>query len=103
MNTPTPRTDEFEALRDAMSTRASADYFAALQLCDKLERELTAVTEQRDSLAVALKIITTFDYADLQCDNGHGPIFVATEALQSLTQDHFPDVGNMIGTTTTEP
>jgi hypothetical protein len=59
MNTPTPRTDEFEALRDAMSTRASADYVSALQLCDELERELTAVTEQRDQfeskLCIALR------------------------------------------------
>ena len=73
-----------------------------------LRRELTAVTEQRDGLleqqeqwrlssvcrklneqrdrlAEALLMITTFDYSDLQCDNGHGPIFVAAEALQSLT------------------
>jgi hypothetical protein len=54
-DTPTPRTDEFEALRDAMSTRASADYVSALQLCDELERELTAVTEQRDRLAEILE------------------------------------------------
>jgi len=54
MNTDTPRTDEFEALRDAMSTRASADYVSALQLCDELERELTAVTEQRDAVTLRL-------------------------------------------------
>ena len=55
MNTLTPRTDEFEALRNAMSTRASADYVSALQLCDELERELTAVTEQRDKLIKAIE------------------------------------------------
>jgi MoxR-like ATPase len=65
-DTPTPRTDEFEALRDAMSTRASADYVAALQLCDELERELTAVTEQRDRLAEALRELLTTG------DNGYG-------------------------------
>lgn len=41
--------------------------------------------EQRDRLAEALRMITTFDYTDLQCDNGHGARSVATEALQSLT------------------
>ena len=40
--------------------------------------------EQRDRLAEALRMITTFDYTDLQCDNGHGARSVATEALQSL-------------------
>jgi hypothetical protein len=41
--------------------------------------------EQRDRLAEALRMITTFNYSDLQCDNGHGAKYVATEALQSLT------------------
>ena len=59
MKTDTPRTDEFEALRDAMSTRASADYVSALQLCDELERELTAVTDQRDEVSETLKSLTT--------------------------------------------
>jgi hypothetical protein len=41
--------------------------------------------QQRDRLAEALRMITTFDYSDLQCDNGHGARSVAVEALQSLT------------------
>ena len=101
------------------------DYLTRLNKCgrelfQKLERKLTAVTEQRDRLAEeltqlksqltqtrgavtisrngyvqeleeqrdrlakALRMITTFDYTDLQCDNGHGARSVATEALQSL-------------------
>jgi hypothetical protein len=47
---------------------------------------LDVVTEQRDRLAEALQMITTFDCSDLQCDNGHGCRYVAIEALQSLTQ-----------------
>ena len=50
----------------------------------KLATELATVTEQRDRLAMALRMITTFDYSDLQCDNGHGARSVATEALQSI-------------------
>jgi hypothetical protein len=46
--------------------------------------------EQRDKLAEALKMIATFDYDDLQCDNGHGARYVATEALQSLTTNAKP-------------
>jgi hypothetical protein len=46
---------------------------------------LDVVTAQRDMLAEALEMITTFDCSDLQCDNGHGARFVATEALQLLT------------------
>ena len=49
------------------------------------ERMIDAERE-RDKLAEALRMITTFDYTDLQCDNGHGARSVATEALQSLTQ-----------------
>lgn len=56
----------------------------ATQKVVELNNQLTVVTEQRDRLAQALRMITTFDYTDLQCDNGHGPRYVATEALQSL-------------------
>ena len=52
----------------------------------RLERERDEARGQRDRLAEALRMITTFDYADLQCDNGHGARSVATEALQSLNQ-----------------
>jgi hypothetical protein len=52
---------------------------------DEAREELATVTAQRDSLAEALRIITTFDYSDIQCDNGYGARYVAAEALQSLT------------------
>ena len=51
----------------------------------KVQTDLSTMTEQRDRLAEALRMITTFDYTDLQCDNGHGARFVAIEALKSLT------------------
>ena len=106
MKTDTPRTDEFEALRDAMSTRASADYVSALQFCDELERELTAVTDQRDEVSETLKSLTTtafdllasFERAREERDrlaealdritiSGCGILCrqIANEALQSLT------------------
>lgn len=52
---------------------------------DKLAMQLLQAREHLDRLAEALRMITTFDYTDLQCDNGHGARSVATEALQSLT------------------
>ena len=76
MNTETPRTDEVAWPETGL---VEGDF------ARQLERELTAVTEQRDRLAEALRMITTFDYSDLQCDNGHGARSVAAEALQSLT------------------
>jgi len=48
-------------------------------------KTLSEITEQRDRLAEALQMITTFDYTDMQCDNGHGCRSVAQKALQSLT------------------
>ena len=57
-----------------------------LQLGRAQERMIDA-ERKRDRLAEALRMITTFDYTDLQCDNGHGPRSVATEALQSLNQN----------------
>ena len=56
------------------------------------------LVEQRDRLAEALINCMPFISGE-----GCGEYSDATEALQSLKQDHFPDVGNMIGTTTTEP
>ena len=53
----------------------------------KLIRQRDEARGQRDRLAEALRMITTFDYKDLQCDNGHGARSVATEALQSLFCD----------------
>ena len=78
MNTPTPRTD-------AEHAQFPMGGFT-LDFARRLERELTAVTKQRDRMAEALKMIATFDYDDLQCDNGYGARFVAREALQSLNQ-----------------
>ena len=52
----------------------------------KVQCDLNKAIRERDRLAEALRMITTFDYADLQCDNGHGARSVATEALQSLNQ-----------------
>lgn len=52
---------------------------------DEILCKLQTVTEQRDMLAEALQMITTFDYTDMQCDNGHGCRSVAQKALQSLT------------------
>ena len=95
-DTPTPRTDE------AWAAWPYAGSGISVHVGRELERELTAVTEQRDRLAEALHHLTTHgDY--------HQPMLrdtvsnIANKALQSLNQDHFPDVGNMIGTTTTKP
>ena len=52
----------------------------------KAQSQLREAKIEWDRLAEALRMITTFDYTDLQCDNGHGARSVATEALQSLTQ-----------------
>ena len=95
----TPETDDHD------QEHAISGY--TLDFCRKLERErdearnsfimavdemvqaqsqLREVKREFDRLAEALRMITTFDYTDLQCDNGHGARSVATEALQSLTQ-----------------
>jgi uncharacterized protein (DUF3084 family) len=70
-----------EAREETIRTREFMDYGFA-----KAQEELATVTAQRDRLAEALQMITTFDCSDLQCDNGHGCRYVAIEALQSLTQ-----------------
>ena len=97
MNTPTPRTDAFAII-------ASPSRNQYLDFAEQLERELTAVTDQRGRLAEALRKIKNAGggYADPydELDFIDGVTF---EALQSLDPDHFPDVGNMIGTTTTKP
>ena len=43
------------------------------------------MVQAQSQLREAKREFTTFDYTDLQCDNGHGARSVATEALQSLT------------------
>jgi len=84
MNTqPTPRTDA--NVKRHNLCRLSGNDLVYADFARQLERELAVITEQRDRLAVALRMITTFDYSDLQCDNGHGAKYVAVEALQSLT------------------
>jgi DNA repair ATPase RecN len=52
---------------------------------EKFEQELKAVTEQRDRLAEAMRVINTYDPVDGQCDDGYSPVFHARKALQSLT------------------
>ena len=79
----TPETDQLEECDQYKVDEDYAEYNAYRRMVEharKLEREL-------DRLAEALRMITTFDYTDLQCDNGHGARSVATEALQSLTQN----------------
>jgi hypothetical protein len=76
--------------------------------CRQLESELTTVTEERDRLAEVLrKAISWGDSASHHIlhrqDINWTYLNEARETLQSLNQDHFPDVGNMIRTTTTEP
>ena len=60
-------------------------YWRVCDLARTLERERDQTREQLNKLAEALQMITTFDYTDMQCDNGHGCRSVAIEALQSLT------------------
>jgi hypothetical protein len=67
--------------RDRLADQIEANHKGTLML----ERMVYQLREQRDRLAEALRMITTFDYSDLQCDNGHGARSVAVEALQSLT------------------
>jgi len=96
--TPTPRTDEVENKIVDLSPSSEGNYFLMKAHARKLERELTAVTEQRDRLAEALEHTMKHMRHSLNCpprlteglhacncqmewsyDN-------ATEALQSLNQ-----------------
>ena len=87
MNTDTPRTDAVLNTFDGKASKLAADLATH---AEKLERELTAVTEQRDRLAEALrKAISWGDSAS------HHILYrekinwtylnEAREALQSLT------------------
>jgi hypothetical protein len=103
-DTPTPITNR--AVADS-----NGQWSFVLRNCSQqLERELAAITEQRDRLAKAL--LNCMPY--ITCE-GMGEYHDAREALQSLTTnhfvdannmveittpDHFPDVGNMIATNT---
>ena len=110
MNTPTPTNDEWivtdnmnyieiasTQTRDSIASVHGGktvgeqyDLAGRIAKVPQLERELTAMTEQRDRMAEALKMIATFDCNDLQCDNGHGARYVAREALQYLNQPTEP-------------
>jgi Fe-S cluster biosynthesis and repair protein YggX len=84
--------------------------YAAWEAWQAAQKELTAVTEQRDRLAETIrKHKETLPFAPQPCDKK------LYEALQSITPnhfvdadnmveittpDHFPEVGNMIETTT---
>jgi len=83
-DTPTPRTDEFAADHDFQPQPHQCLNFAS-----KIERELTAVTEQRDRLAEALNRIANNNVQDLpETDYAYelGRMEgIAKIALQSLT------------------
>ena len=77
MNKPTPRTDKFAII-------ASPSRNQYLDFACQLERELTAVTEQRDRLAEAMQtIIRIYENADKGCIPSSSDMY--DEALQSLT------------------
>jgi hypothetical protein len=59
---------------------------------DWLNKELTAVTDQRDRLAEALERILEYQGRFAEED----PESIATEALQSITSNHFVDTDNMV-------
>ncbi len=46
--------------------------------------QLTRVTEQRDRLAEALRVINTYDPKNGQCDDGYTPVFHARKALAAV-------------------
>ena len=63
-NEPTPRTD---AIRSKVNTIRPDGNHRADFVCnhaDQLERELTAVTAQRDSLAEALRVATAYPLSE---------------------------------------
>lgn len=74
MKTDTPRTDEQHA-------QFQMGGFT-LDFARQLERELTAVTEQRDRLAEAITSIASGAVSEARC------IEIAREALQSLTNQN---------------
>ena len=82
MNTPTPRTDE------AWAAWQYAGAGMSVHVGRQLERELTAVTEQRDRLAEALRIIA--DGTSCRECGGEDQALLAREALQSITQNAEP-------------
>ena len=101
-DTPTPRTDEW--LEEEKRNPRISGLGNWLDYCKTLERELTAVTEQRDRLTEALERIAKNNIQDTQQTDYAYELGrmegIAKVALQSLNPDHFPDVGNMIGNKT---
>ena len=107
----TPRTDEWETycdesyyhlwrvrrkndrgFNDGYHVHNGEESKALVDLLNKQDSELNAVTEQRDRLAEAMRVINTYDPVDGQCDDGYSPVFHARKALQSLTtnKNHKP-------------
>ena len=98
--TPTPRTDDLE--------------FNLIEFCDnqirfpkmsdharKLELELTAVTEQRDRLAEAVKHYLPYvpdmrPIGAARHSDANVKAWALRDALQSLNQDHTVDANDMI-------
>lgn len=78
------RRDLFK-LQEQQLNDVRAERDEARETAERYRFQANAMMMQRDRLAEALRMITTFDYSDLQCDNGHGARFVAAEALRSLT------------------
>ena len=112
-NTPTPMTDD-GGRYCSHQRRKRWIKTVPLKTSEELERELAAVTEQRDEalsdlefrrdlfvlqeqqlndvraerdrLAEALREITTYDPSDGQCNSGYSCKYIAEQALQSLNQ-----------------
>ena len=67
MNTPTPRTDKLYSDHIQDPLQSIGDLAAIMHnQCERFERELTAVTEERDRLAEAIRL-TLMENLDL-CD-----------------------------------
>lgn len=93
MNTPTPRTD-----KAAYSMGRQGEHRDIERWCDllnesrKLERELTAVTEQRDRLAEALRKLQECDFVITPHDRMDAVREIARNALSCLQDDTATDV-----------
>lgn len=77
--TPTPRTDALRnKLHENINTHNIVKYMETVLHANELERELTAVTAQRDRLAEALQNV-------IDEDGTPRSIVLANEILKSLT------------------
>ena len=80
----TPRTDQkYETICESWSNSVS-DFPEMTEFARQIERELTAVTEQRDRLTEALERILEYQgrFAEEE------PESIATEALQSIATNN---------------